>query len=289
MRFISCFIAIFLSFLSFSQSDKAADYYHKIQKSTNSYQKDKSFKGPADWNTPFPGALSEPLEPEQRIDDHSAIKDVLSEERISDDRVSRFGEEYGHGVAKRPNPKILPPNPIEFPEFKLPEIDFPDVDLPNVKMPSIGSWELWRIILLLIVICAVLFGIYLIIKNQSSSDKKVKLNSEDDWDPTIIPKTELFQRLENATFSDDYRECIRIYFMLILKELVNKGIIDWQPIKTNYNYLNEVRKARGYDEFQECVRIYDLVWYGDYSISKDDYTLLKPPLENYYQSLISQR
>ena len=37
--------------------------------------------------------------------------------------------------------------------------------------------------------------------------------------------------------------------------------------------------------FHECVRIYDIVWYGDYNIDNDIYELLKPTLEEYYQSL----
>ena len=47
----------------------------------------------------------------------------------------------------------------------------------------------------------------------------------------------------------------------------------------------ETRKSKGYDNFGECVRIYDLVWYGDYEITRRDYEQLKPTLENYYQSL----
>lgn len=288
MKLISCSIVLFLSFLSFSQNDKAEDYYHKIQKSTNSYKKDKSFKGPANWDAPYPASLSE-LKEEEEIIENSTLKDVLSKESIGEDRTARYGKGYGEGVAKTPNPKILPPNPIEFPDFKLPEIDFPDIDLPPIKPPSIGTWEFWKSALLLVVICALLFGIYLLIKKQSSSDTKVKLTTEDDWDPTLIPKTELIQKLENATFGDDFRECVRIYFMLILKELINEEIIEWKPIKTNFSYLNEVRKAKGYDDFQECVRIYDLVWYGDYGISSDDYARLKPILENYYHSLTSKR
>ena len=37
--------------------------------------------------------------------------------------------------------------------------------------------------------------------------------------------------------------------------------------------------------FMECVRIYDLVWYGDYSINKEVYELLAPNLEEYYKML----
>ena len=73
--------------------------------------------------------------------------------------------------------------------------------------------------------------------------------------------------------------------MFILKELIAKDFIKWKPDKTNFDYLMEVRKSNGYDSFEECVRIYDLVWYGDYEISLNEYNRLKPALENYYQSL----
>jgi hypothetical protein len=35
--------------------------------------------------------------------------------------------------------------------------------------------------------------------------------------------------------------------------------------------------------FEECVRIYDLVWYGEYQLSKSDFEEIQPVLLSYYK------
>lgn len=111
------------------------------------------------------------------------------------------------------------------------------------------------------------------------------MDVENDWNPEVISKTELELRLEEAVEREDYRECVRIYFTFILKELIRKGWINWKKEKTNYHYVLEMHKRENAAHFNECVRIYDLVWYGDYNIDQDIFGLLQPSFENYYKSL----
>lgn len=286
MRILLVVISVFVSSLVFSQKDEL-DKYYQSQKVENHYVKSKKYKGPKNWQSSYPPNLSSSYYENENVESIDPMDSELSEDELQRNREKKYGAEYGEGVVKKPNPDILPPNPVELPDIELPDIDLPDIDLPNVDFdfPTIGTWEFWKYVLLFIVIAVLLFLLYLMLKRINPSDSKVRLDVEDEWNPTVITKSELELKLESAILGSNYRECVRIHFMFILKELIAKKHIDWKPEKTNYDYLLEVRKSKGYDDFAECVRIYDLIWYGDYEISRQNYDGVRPTLESYYQSL----
>ncbi|MCO5260889.1 MAG: hypothetical protein M9916_12160 [Crocinitomicaceae bacterium] len=279
---------IFILFLSSSAlfSQKELDQYHTNQKKLNQYKKDLKITPIEDWGTVYPNY--EEFDDSEDTDKEvtEATKESVSKENIESDRIKRYGEHYGKGASKKPNPKILPPDPIELPEVKLPKVKLPEVDLPDINLSGIGTWDFWRKILLVIIVCALLIILYLIVKRYLPKDSKVKLEIDDEWNPTLVSKSELELKLEKLHFNENYRECIRVHFMFILKELINLQLIDWKVEKTNHDYLNEVIKSKGYDDFSKCIRIYDLVWYGDYEIDKKQYDELRPMLENYYKKLL---
>lgn len=284
MRFI--FLVILWSFPVFLfAQNKNTDRYFKEQNQQNKYEKNKKFKGPDDWNASYPSDLSDYYYDSEHFEQNEPLEYIVSTEDLNESRVKRYGSEYSNGAIKKPNPGIIPPNPVELPDIDLPDIDLPDINLPDIDLPSIGTWEFWKTVLLIITIGILLFILYLILKKIKPSDSKISVDIEDEWNPTVVTKSELELKLEKAIMSNNFRECVRIHFMFILKELITSNAIDWKPEKTNYDYLTEVRKSKGYDSFEECVRIYDLVWYGDYEIALQDYNRLKPTLENYYQSL----
>lgn len=287
MRNLLLVILFVFPFLLISQ-DNTIDRYHKQQQQQNVYEKSKKFKGPKEWNSSYPSELYEQSWEEEEdfySDGNNPMHSILSDEQLGESRGEKYGSEYSNGAVKKPNPNMIPPDPIELPDIDMPDIDLPDVDLPDFDMPSIGTWEFWKVVLLILVIGVLLFILYLIIRQIKPGDAKVRIHVDDECNPTVITKSELELKLEKAIMGSNYRECVRIHFMFILKELINKQHINWRPEKTNYDYLLETRKSKGYDNFGECVRIYDLVWYGDYEITRRDYEQLKPTLENYYQSL----
>jgi hypothetical protein len=127
---------------------------------------------------------------------------------------------------------------------------------------------------------------YLFIKNKQPKDKKIAIqNLDTEWNPETITKTELEVLLEKATDSEDFRECVRIYFTFILKELGKKGWIRLRKEKTNYHYLLEMISQKENSKFEEILRIYEIVWYGDYHISEETYQRLQPVFVQYYSSL----
>jgi hypothetical protein len=167
-------------------------------------------------------------------------------------------------------------------------MDAPDIDAPDVDPPTISPYFWWTLGIIILIALAVMI-IYFILRNRQPSNENVPFEPlEEDLNPATISKTELELRLEEAMNRGDYRECVRIYFLFAMKELIQRRWIFWKKEKTNMHYIIEMQGRPTSYQFEELVGIYDLVWYGDYHIDKAAYISLQPKLENYYKTLQSQ-
>ena len=267
--------------------DKAAIW--EQEKEYLDYRKGEKYKGPDDWYGSYPATMNE----EDYVSTNSSSGSgsnynqgiQYSPQQIQKDRQKRHqGFDRGGSNGTLPfDPKVERPDPIELPDLDTPDIDIPDLDI-DIDPPTIPA-AVWKGLLFILIFAVILLVVYLIMKNKKPSNKKVVVDVENDWNPEVITKTELENRLDEAMLNEDYRECVRIYFTFILKELIRKSWVTWRKEKTNYHYVIEMHKRPGASGFNECVRIYDLVWYGDYHIDKEIFELLQPSLEAYYKSL----
>lgn len=140
-----------------------------------------------------------------------------------------------------------------------------------------GVYSVLEIIAYIVVGGLIIFLVYYFFLHYKGSDSgaKIEMNFED-TPPSEIPKSELERRLEAALINENYREAIRIYFIFIVKDFATKDWIKWEREKTNYSYLMEMRSRPQFDLFNEVVSIYDVVWYGNYTITKSLYESVEP-------------
>ena len=183
----------------------------------------------------------------------------------------------GTGTIKE-DPNIEPAESVDIPDFDPPR--GPNVDAPDI---SIGFWKVLGIILL---IAALAVLIYFIIKNRNPQVKTIPFEAlVEDLNPAEISKTELELRLEEATAAGNYKECVRIYFLFAMKELIQRRWIFWKKEKTNMHYIIEVQGKAISREFEQIVSIYDLVWYGDYTIDANSYQVIEPQLKTAFHKI----
>lgn len=139
--------------------------------------------------------------------------------------------------------------------------------------------------LLILLIAFLIFQLFM--KSSAGGDgKKIEVQYED-LEPTQIPKSELELLLEKAIAKNDFRGAIRIYFIFIIKDLSEKEWIRWEKKKTNFSYLIEMRGKPQYESFNDAVSIYELAWYGNYRVNKEDFHALEPRFKNLLTSLNS--
>lgn len=73
----------------------------------------------------------------------------------------------------------------------------------------------------------------------------------------------------------DYRSAIRYHFLFVLKKLTDQKLINWNPEKTNKDYLRELKTTDLKASFQELSHIFDYVWYGEFEVNEERYNHFK--------------
>jgi hypothetical protein len=225
--------------------------WNKTQREID-FGKDPNKKEPRDWWSNAPHYVSE--------------DGTVSDEEVSSQDFEEHIKRSRRGSGKNSKKEMKKTEMAEPPEFVPPEINEPDIDV-DAPDPSKISQSTWKTILILFLFAAVITGLYFWLKKQNSNPKFIQ-EFDDDWNPEIVTKSELDIRLENALINENYRECIRIYFTLILQLLIARELIKWKREKTNHEYLFEMQRGNTKKSFADCIRIFDLVWYGEYELDK---------------------
>lgn len=258
--------------------DAISKKWNSEQKEIN-YGRDSKYKGPKEWNSSVPVNLgTQPEEaPEyyEDYEDHETLDGIISQNR-----------KLSQGKGKYKNGQIKQPKEIEIPEFDPPDIDEPDIDLDAPDL-SLISKSTWQILLFLLIFAAVIIIIYFWIKNQNGSGK-FSQEFDDDWNPEVITKSELELRLDAALAREDYREAVRVYFTMILQELIAHEFIKWKREKTNHQYIYEIRDVQLKLAMSKCTRLFEIVWYGEYEIDRSKFEEIKPHFINFLTTLKSK-
>lgn len=276
-KWITYLFVLFFSTL-FAQKNASNDALFSKFRKEYKYTKEKKYKGPTD-------VYAEPAVMEDAYDDSEGYEEEYleySEEDIQKSRSERTQstqKSYGDGTVPYER-KIERPEPIEWSDEEN------EKEAASVK-PFITD-TFWIVLLVVGVVLLLAYIGFRIAKNRKP---QVKLQSEfesSNQNPASIPKSELELRLENALLAEDYRECVRIYFTFILKELIRLRRIKWQKETTNYDYVLQMIGKPGCEQFNESVRMYDLVWYGEYLIGSAEFNVLEQHLKANYNALIAE-
>jgi hypothetical protein len=98
-------------------------------------------------------------------------------------------------------------------------------------------------------------------------DKKIDPKKDSDYIEDI-EEVDTEDGYTQAIKAGDFRGAIRMHFLKVLQILTRKETIDWQPEKTNRDYIKEITDTDKKRAFQKLARIYENVWYGNHAIDK---------------------
>ena len=140
-------------------------------------------------------------------------------------------------------------------------------------------------VILFLIIC---FIVYLFIKINPAGQKiigkdspKVFLSAEE----KIIYAEDIDKLIQKALENKQYRLAVRYSYLLILRKLKDRKIIDYQFQKTNHDYFTEIESKTLNQSFQKITKVYDFVWYGDFPITYDEYKLAEKEFANFQNQL----
>lgn len=97
----------------------------------------------------------------------------------------------------------------------------------------------------------------------------------------LVRSQNISELITSAIKAGDFRLAVRYYYLLLLKQLDEKGLIDYEFQKTNAEYLSEVKEESFRDPLKKVMRIYDFIWYGSFSVSEQDFALA----QNYFKQI----
>ncbi len=275
-------IALFAVSASFSQ-DKGTENYFEKERKFNRYEKQKNYNGPSNWYGSEPASMNEDDEGDAVYYGSNSQPGI----HYNPQAIKKYRSKAQRSVTEDDgSEEVLPETEaLDEPEESDDTDNSADIDTDTDDSSTNLSENLWKIIVAVILIALLVVILYFVIRSVRPPNKKVIHDVENDWNPEVITKTELELKLEEAEATEDYRECVRIYFTFILKDLIRRELITWKKEKTNYDYVLELSDSPYFNEFNSCVTIYDLVWYGNYQIDRTIYDALRPPLTSFYKKI----
>jgi hypothetical protein len=143
---------------------------------------------------------------------------------------------------------------------------------PWFKFPTINPAVLRiRSFAVIFIVLAVI--IYFLARNITFSQSIKKMKTPDISAPVEnIEEVDIDGLLRKALADGDLRAAVRVHYLMLLKKLNEVGLIAWKKDKTNRDYLSELYGRNDcYDDVRKLTLAYELVWYGERSVSRDSF------------------
>ncbi|MHC5202208.1 hypothetical protein [Myroides sp. LJL119] len=124
--------------------------------------------------------------------------------------------------------------------------------------------------------------IYYLIKAYLSKDiywlfKKTAKNFQIDFQQveSNLQQTDLQTLINQSVDSGNYRTAIRLYYLWVVKHLDQQGVLSFNTQKTNSAYLTQIKDPLLKEDFNKICYLYNHIWYGQRTISLQEFTLAK--------------
>ena len=169
------------------------------------------------------------------------------------------------------------------------EAEAPEIDTP------VSPWggAAFRMISYLVIIGIAILILYLVARNVSFTRKFKKetvITDEADGIVDDIQNLNTQTLLQQALAQGNYRLAVRLYYLELLKKLNETGIITWKKDKTNRDYLSEIfSRNYHYDDVRKLTLAYELVWYGERSLTRESFQRLISNFEDLHQKFNTTR
>jgi hypothetical protein len=115
------------------------------------------------------------------------------------------------------------------------------------------------------------------------SSKKVKAAANDE--AIDIEDHHLDEKIQRAVAARDYRMAVRYMYLKSLQLLNEKQWIRYHANGTNYEYVNQMSAHKLASEFSFLTRVYDYVWYGEFTITEEQFELVNKNFSHFYNAV----
>ena len=147
---------------------------------------------------------------------------------------------------------------------------------PNKFFQQLFSSRLLQALFWTIAIAFVVFILYkLFLSNGIFKRNTEKVLVTEVLSQEVIATVSDYDKLVHQSVKlGDYRMAVRYLFLKTLMQLADKEYLHHAADKTNYQYVQEIRTDKK-NEFASLVLNYEYVWYGNFSVGSDTYTVIE--------------
>jgi hypothetical protein len=151
------------------------------------------------------------------------------------------------------------------------------------------SSDLFRALLYLLLAAVVVYVIYrvvvvnrLFVFSRSSRRRIVETTSQHEE----ITEQTLDAKLKNAIAQNDYRSAVRFLYLKTLFGLNARNLINMHADATNEQYLDQLKQHKLFTDFKFLTRIYEYVWYGEFNITPEQFSIAHNGFKKFHDKLI---
>jgi hypothetical protein len=146
-----------------------------------------------------------------------------------------------------------------------------------------------RVITYTVLIAFFLFVIYrIMVVNQLFlfySSRKAKAKAKENAEAAAdIEDNNLDEKIRKAAQAGEHRQAVRYMYLKTLQLLNERQWIKYHVDATNYEYVIQMGKHKLGNDFSFLTRIYDYVWYGEFSLTKEQFDIVYNNFSHFYNA-----
>lgn len=150
------------------------------------------------------------------------------------------------------------------------------------------SYLPWEIIFYIAVGLFLVFIATRIYKNGGilkRNSKKIYEESDFVFIEENLAEVNLNSLIKKAEREGNYALAIRYLHYQNLQNLDKKGWIEWDPKKTNQQFINQIKDEKTRTTFNQNTKIFNQVWFGEFLLDEKKYTEFKSVFNQFNQNL----
>lgn len=101
-------------------------------------------------------------------------------------------------------------------------------------------------------------------------------------DGVHINEVDLEALLRHAETEKEFRSAVRYHYLMLLKDLHQKELIDWRADKTDRQYSREIKDEGVRASFEDLSFVFKYVWYGELDLDGERYQKMAAAFQSYF-------
>lgn len=92
--------------------------------------------------------------------------------------------------------------------------------------------------------------------------------------------------IREAEQAGDLRRAIRLHYLLVLRKLVDQGVLRWSPESTDRDYMAQIKDTALRSRFAHLALVFQWVWYGHAEVDSARYEAIRRPFVHFETAAI---